>query len=212
MDGLISLASGEFVMGSSRSHREEGPRRRVWVDAFAIDQTSVTNAQFAAFVATTGYVTVAEHPPDVRDYPDMNPALGVPGGSLVFHKPAGPVTLRIRRTVAFRARRLLPPFRRVPAARLTRSTTTRWCTSHTLTRKPTPPGRARRCQLRRSGNSLLGAGSVPEYAWGDQQAPGGAMLANYWQGLFPFANQCLDGWEGTSPTGSFPGEVNETNL
>src|SRR3546814_13645823 len=30
------------------------------------------------------------------------------------------------------------------------------------------------------------------------------MLANYWQGAFPFANQCLDGWEGTSPVGSFP--------
>ena len=30
------------------------------------------------------------------------------------------------------------------------------------------------------------------------------MLANYWQGLFPFANQMLDGWERTSPVGSFP--------
>src|SRR3546814_9428036 len=30
------------------------------------------------------------------------------------------------------------------------------------------------------------------------------MLANYWQVAFPFANQCLDGWEGTSPVGSFP--------
>ncbi|RZL29406.1 MAG: hypothetical protein EOP64_01185 [Sphingomonas sp.] len=25
------------------------------------------------------------------------------------------------------------------------------------------------------------------------------MKANYWQGLFPFANQVLDGWERTSP-------------
>ncbi len=30
------------------------------------------------------------------------------------------------------------------------------------------------------------------------------MLANYWQGLFPFANQMLDGWERTSPVRSFP--------
>jgi formylglycine-generating enzyme len=43
-----------------------------------------------------------------------------------------------------------------------------------------------------------------DYAWGNELAPGGAMLANYWQGLFPFANQMLDGWERTSPVGSFP--------
>lgn len=30
------------------------------------------------------------------------------------------------------------------------------------------------------------------------------MLANYWQGLFPFANQLLDGWERTSPVAAFP--------
>jgi formylglycine-generating enzyme required for sulfatase activity len=43
-----------------------------------------------------------------------------------------------------------------------------------------------------------------EFAWGDELAPGGKMLANYWQGLFPFANQLLDGWERTSPVGSYP--------
>jgi formylglycine-generating enzyme required for sulfatase activity len=43
-----------------------------------------------------------------------------------------------------------------------------------------------------------------DYAWGDAPAPGGAMLANYWRGLFPFANQLLDGWERTSPVGSYP--------
>jgi len=43
-----------------------------------------------------------------------------------------------------------------------------------------------------------------DYAWGDELAPEGRMMANYWQGLFPFANQCLDGWERTSPVRSFP--------
>jgi len=42
-----------------------------------------------------------------------------------------------------------------------------------------------------------------EYAWGDELAPGGAMMANYWQGLFPFANTLEDGWERTSPVRSF---------
>ena len=30
------------------------------------------------------------------------------------------------------------------------------------------------------------------------------MMANYWQGLFPFANQMLDGWERTSPVRTYP--------
>jgi sulfatase modifying factor 1 len=29
------------------------------------------------------------------------------------------------------------------------------------------------------------------------------MLSNYWQGLFPFANQMLDGWECTSPVRTY---------
>ena len=43
-----------------------------------------------------------------------------------------------------------------------------------------------------------------EFAWGDELSPGGVMMANTWQGLFPFANQLLDGWERTSPVRSFP--------
>jgi sulfatase modifying factor 1 len=43
-----------------------------------------------------------------------------------------------------------------------------------------------------------------EYAWGDELAPDGRMMANYWQGLFPFANTREDGWERTSPVRTFP--------
>ena len=42
-----------------------------------------------------------------------------------------------------------------------------------------------------------------EFAWGDELAPNGQMLANYWQGLFPFANTREDGWERTSPVRSY---------
>jgi formylglycine-generating enzyme required for sulfatase activity len=42
------------------------------------------------------------------------------------------------------------------------------------------------------------------YAWGDEFAPGGEMMANTWQGEFPWQNLLLDGYEGTSPVGSFP--------
>jgi formylglycine-generating enzyme required for sulfatase activity len=39
---------------------DELPQRQIHLDEFWIDQTEVTNAQFAQFVAVTGYVTSAE--------------------------------------------------------------------------------------------------------------------------------------------------------
>ena len=44
-----------------------------------MDATTVTNAQYAEFVAATGYVTVAERPLDPAAYPGAKPALLVPG-------------------------------------------------------------------------------------------------------------------------------------
>jgi formylglycine-generating enzyme len=41
------------------------------------------------------------------------------------------------------------------------------------------------------------------FVWGDEFAPKGRMLANTWQGEFPWQNT-LDGFEGTSPVRSFP--------
>jgi len=43
-----------------------------------------------------------------------------------------------------------------------------------------------------------------EFAWGDELAPKGRMLANYWQNACPFANQLLDRWERTSSVGTYP--------
>jgi formylglycine-generating enzyme required for sulfatase activity len=42
------------------------------------------------------------------------------------------------------------------------------------------------------------------FAWGDEFAPRGKMMANTWQGEFPWQNLSLDGYEGTSPVKSFP--------
>jgi sulfatase modifying factor 1 len=39
---------------------------------------------------------------------------------------------------------------------------------------------------------------------GHELAPEGRMLANYWQGRFPYANTEEDGWLRTSPVRSYP--------
>jgi len=43
-----------------------------------------------------------------------------------------------------------------------------------------------------------------EFAWGDEQMPGGKHMANTWQGNFPNENLMTDGFERTSPVTAFP--------
>jgi formylglycine-generating enzyme required for sulfatase activity len=62
-------------------------------DEFHIDRYAVTNEEFARFVDATGYVTVAERPPDPADFPGA-PAENLVPGSMVFVGTPGPVDLR----------------------------------------------------------------------------------------------------------------------
>lgn len=60
----IDLPGGEFTMGSDAAEGYpedgEGPARRVFVSPFALARTTVTNAQFNAFVRATRHITDAE--------------------------------------------------------------------------------------------------------------------------------------------------------
>jgi len=86
--GEVALKGGTFVLGARPEHDDEGPPRTVAVGPFSIDRTEVTNAQFAAFVKATGYVTLAERRPDPALYPGV-PADQLKPSSLVFVGAAG---------------------------------------------------------------------------------------------------------------------------
>lgn len=58
--GMRKIEGGYFFLGSTRGYAEERPVVRTKVESFWIDRTEVTNAQFATFVAATGYKTTAE--------------------------------------------------------------------------------------------------------------------------------------------------------
>ncbi len=64
LDNMIKLPAGKFLMGTNDKDGfpvdGEGPVREISLDAFYIDATTVTNAQFSEFINTTGYVTEAE--------------------------------------------------------------------------------------------------------------------------------------------------------
>lgn len=64
--GMVWIAGGEFMMGSNSklAKPNETPAHYVRLNGFWMDKTDVTNAQFAAFVNATGYITTAERTPD----------------------------------------------------------------------------------------------------------------------------------------------------
>ena len=73
---LVSIPAGAFWMGDDHGRPDERPAHRVWVDAFAVARTPVTNAAYSWFLAATGHM-----PPrfweDRRFNAPMQPVVGV---------------------------------------------------------------------------------------------------------------------------------------
>jgi formylglycine-generating enzyme required for sulfatase activity len=69
---MVTIPAGEYRIGSDRFYPEEAPSRLVTLAAFQIAQTPVTNAQFAAFVAASGYRIVSELPSNSALYPGLS--------------------------------------------------------------------------------------------------------------------------------------------
>jgi formylglycine-generating enzyme len=201
---MIRIPGGTFRMGSDRHYPEEAPMHSVAVGGFWIDPTPVTNAQFRAFVAATGYVTWAEIAPDPKDYPDAKPEM-LKAGGLVFTPPTKSVALTDfsqwwRFTFGAMWRR---PYGKgshigghdnhpvVQVAFKDAEAYAKWAGKEL-------PTEAEWEFAARGG--LEGA----EFAWGDELLPGGRHMANIWQGNFPNENTREDGWARTSPVRSYP--------
>jgi formylglycine-generating enzyme len=201
---MVWVPGGTFLMGSNDHYPEESPAHEVTVDGFWMDKYTVTNSQFARFVEETDYVTLAERPPDPAQYPGAKPEMLV-AGSVVFQQPTHQVDLRNRYN---------------------------WWTwvKGANWRHPEGPGSSLRGRvnhpvvhvaledvetyLRWAGKELpteaeweraaRGGIAAATYCWGDEFAPDGKMMANTWQGEFPVQNLKTDGFERTSPVGTFP--------
>ncbi|MCU7552688.1 formylglycine-generating enzyme family protein [Chitinophagaceae bacterium LB-8] len=101
-EGMVWIKGGTFLMGADNDQglEDEYPKHKVTVSGFWMDATEVTNAEFAAFVAATGYITTAERKPDWEELMKSLPP-GTPkpddsllvAASLIFHAPEQPVSL-----------------------------------------------------------------------------------------------------------------------
>src|SRR5262245_53464519 len=102
LPGMVWIPGGEVSMGANdppdmdtvgmQATEDARPIHRVYVDGFFMDTTDVTNAQFAAFVSATGYVTIAERTPRAEDFPNA-PRENLVAGSIVFAPPDHAVPL-----------------------------------------------------------------------------------------------------------------------
>ena len=194
--GMVWIPGGDFAQGDT-VYPEEGPVSKAHVGGFWMDNHEVTNAEFAAFVHATGYVTQAEKPVDPDTHPGLAPDMLKPG-AMVFFMPKSVEGME----------NISQWWRYVPGAD--------W-------RHPAGPGSSivgrenypvvevthddALAYARWKGRDLP---SETEWEWaaraGDRHAGDDhdqPKNANTWQGVFPVLNSGDDGFVGLAPSGCY---------
>ena len=212
-DGMVWIPGGTFSMGgdNNQARQDEFPKHNVKLDGFFMDVTEVTNAQFAKFVAATGYITTAEKDIDWEDLKKQLPSdMSKPedeklkAASLVFVPTESEVSLQdysqwwswshganwkhpkgIESDIVGKEN--------LPVVHISWDDANAYC-QWAGKRLPTE-----------AEWEFAARGGLEKntYVWGNDSVVDEKKQCNYWQGIFPYKNDVTDGFFGSAPVKSF---------
>jgi sulfatase modifying factor 1 len=211
--GMVLIPGGTFEMGADneQASQDEYPKHRVTVDAFYMDITEVTNAQFQKFVEATGYITTAERKPDWEELKKTVPP-GTPkpadslliAASLVFKPANGPVDLNnYSQWWSWVAgadwkhpegeASTIKGKENFPVVHVSWDDAMAYCK---WAGKRLPTEAEWEYAARGGLNNQI-------YPWGNEHVNAGAPKANSWEGKFPYLNEQRDGFVKYAPVKTY---------
>jgi len=187
--GMAWIPGGSFTMGAEGTYFEEGPAHEESVAGFWMAQHEVTNAEFAEFVAATGYLTLAERGIE-------NPATGehIPGSAVftphVSDEPVNPFA-------SWWQFMEMADWQHPEGPGSDISTRGNHPVVHIAFEDALAYAQWKGQDLPTEAQFEFAAQSS------SMKDAAGNFQSNTWQGLFPFQHDARDGYTGTAPVGCY---------
>ncbi|KAF6203162.1 hypothetical protein GE061_003579 [Apolygus lucorum] len=197
---MVLIPKGKFIMGDNNPELYwddgEQPEREVYINAFYMDETEVTNEQFAMFVEETNYVTDSEKFNDSVVFEQQITQLAKQN-KLTTPVAMVPWWSNVKGAywkVPYGAGSSWTDMKNHPVVATSWNDAVAYC-KWAGKRLPTEAEWEYACR---------GGKNQKDFPWGNKLKPYDKHRANTWTGVFPSHNDEEDGFKFTAPARSFP--------